>query len=72
MYLLGKSIKIDYKFLTQKIGIENGIMLKEKILDVCNTISMKEMAEDVSPYLFQPTDAKKVELFSVYLEQVEL
>ena len=72
VYLLGKGIKIDYKFLTQKIGIENGIMLKDKILAVCNTISMKEMADDVSPFLFQPTDAKKVEMFCAYLEQVEL
>ena len=72
VYLLGKGIKPDYEFLTQKAGIENGDTLKSKILNVCNTIFMKEMAEDVAPFLFQPSDAKKVELFEVYLEQVEL
>lgn len=72
VYLLGKGITPDYEFLTLKAGIENGNKLKDKILNVCRTISMKEMAEDVTPFLFLPSDAKKVELFEVYLEQVEL
>ena len=72
VYLLGKGIKPDYEFLKQKESISNDITLKDKILAVCNTISMIEMAEDVSPFLFLPSDAKKVELFRSYLEQVEL
>ena len=33
---------------------------------------MKAMAKDVAPFLFKAEDAKKVELFEKYLNQVEL
>jgi hypothetical protein len=46
--------------------------LKEKILATCATLDMKAMAKDVSPFLFNPVDAKKIELFEQYISQVEL
>jgi len=33
---------------------------------------MKEMAQDVKPFLFDKTDEKKVLLFQKYMEQVSL
>jgi len=33
---------------------------------------MKEMARDVAPFLFDAADARKVEMFVRYLEQVKI
>jgi len=36
------------------------------------TLNLKDLAKDVEPFLFQPSDSKKIVLFSEYLQQVEL
>ncbi|WP_373493768.1 nucleotidyl transferase AbiEii/AbiGii toxin family protein [Aquiflexum sp.] len=72
VYLLGKGIKPNYAYLTQKIGIQSPEELKQSILEKCNKLNMKEMAVDVHPFLFNTNDDKKIKLFPKYLEQVKL
>lgn len=72
IFLLSKDIKPDYNFLRMKLGIGDSRELKTKILDTCSKLNMKAMADDVTPFLFNAADAKKVELFEKYLKQVEL
>ena len=72
VFLLSKSVNPDYAYLKMKLGIENSKTLKEKVLETCSNLSMKEMADDVAPFLFSTEDAKKVNLFEQYLKQVEL
>lgn len=35
-------------------------------------LNLKELAKDVEPFLFQPSDSKKIILFSDYIKQVKL
>lgn len=72
VFLLGKNIKPDYAYLNLKLKVNNGQELKEIVLHTCANLDMREMAQDVAPFLFNATDAKKVELFENYLKQVEL
>lgn len=72
VFLLGKDIRPNYDFLSQKASIENFDQLKEAILNKTNTLEMKKIAEDVKPFLIDQKDVKKVELFNVYLRQVEI
>jgi predicted nucleotidyltransferase component of viral defense system len=72
VFLLGKNIKPNYKYLEQKTKISDPGELKEIVIKKLNSINMKEMAEDVSPFLFNTTDAKKVLLFEKYFKSIEL
>ncbi len=62
----------DYKYLEQKLGIKTEKQLKEKLLARCKKLNMKQVANDVKPFLFDSKDAKKVELFEKYIAQVKL
>jgi len=72
IFLLSKNIKPNYDYLRMKLGVGDPKDLKTKIVTVCAKLDMKAMAADVAPFLFNPADAKKVELFDKYLKQVEL
>jgi predicted nucleotidyltransferase component of viral defense system len=72
VFLLGQGVKPDYNYLALKLQVENENHLKELVLQRCNEIDMKEMANDVAPFLFIPQDIKKVLLFKEYLKQVKL
>ena len=72
VFLLGKGIIPNYDYLNVKTGITNANQLKEVILSVCDKISMKEMADDVAPFLFKPKDTRKVLLFEEYKKQVKM
>jgi predicted nucleotidyltransferase component of viral defense system len=72
VFLLGKSIKPDYEYLKLKMKVNDSKALKEIVLGACAKLDMREMAQDVAPFLFHAEDAIKVELFEKYLKQVEL
>ncbi|MFM7430844.1 MAG: nucleotidyl transferase AbiEii/AbiGii toxin family protein [Flammeovirgaceae bacterium] len=72
VFLLSKGIMPDYDYLNLKLKITEAAKLKERVLKVCSKLNMKEMADDVSPFLFQNSDKNKVEMFEQYLKQVEL
>jgi predicted nucleotidyltransferase component of viral defense system len=72
VFLLGLGQKPNYDYLHDKVGIKNLIELKSKILDKCAQLDMNEMANDVSPFLFQSNDVKKVLLFAQYIQQIEM
>jgi len=72
VFLLSKINKPDYNYLHQKLGIDNADKLKKMVLDKCAHLNMKEMADDVAPFLFNPQDTKMVLLFEQYIQQVNL
>ncbi len=72
VYLLSQEQTPNYKYLFEKIGIDSPEVLRQKIIEKCTQINMNEMAQDVSPFLFNKKDEKKVLLFSKYMEQVKL
>ncbi len=72
VFLLSLNTKPNYDYLMVKLGVGDATTLKEKIMETCAKLDMKEMASDVAPFLFNAADAKKVELFAQYIRQIEL
>jgi predicted nucleotidyltransferase component of viral defense system len=72
VFILSKIDQPDYDYLKLKLNITNSKQLKEAVLLKCSSIDMKEMAKDVKPFLFNPSDVKKVVSFEEYLQQVLL
>lgn len=72
VFLLGLGEIPDYEYLSLKLGIDSPDKLRQKILEKCNKINMKEMAQDVSPFLFNQKDEKKILLFPEYIKQAKL
>ena len=72
VFLFSKINKPDYNYLQQKLGIDSADKLKEMVLEKCAHLNMKEMADDVAPFLFNPQDTKMVLLFEQYIRQVNL
>jgi len=70
IFLLSKT-KPNYDYLSQKIKIENGKELKRKMVSSAKKINFKELVKDVEPFLFDPKDSKKIEMFPEYIKQVE-
>lgn len=60
----------NYNYLEQKLNIENSNALKTKVLEVLKEVNLQEMAKDVSPFLFDGSDTKKVLFFREYINQV--
>jgi len=58
--------------LKQKVGPADAGALKNKMLEYVKTLNLKDLAKDVEPFLFQPSDSKKIVLFSEYIKQVAL
>jgi len=69
VFLFGQTLP-NYKYLEMKMGIATPDDLKRSLLDVCKKVVLKDLAEDVKPFLFQPKDVKKVVLFDRYIEQI--
>ncbi|KKQ57672.1 MAG: hypothetical protein US74_C0002G0031 [Parcubacteria group bacterium GW2011_GWA2_38_13] len=71
IFLLQKA-KPNYEYLQKKIGIGDGIRLKEKLMDYSMNVDFEEIANDVAPFLFNPNDSQKIKLFADFIRQVEL
>ncbi|MFO7568629.1 MAG: nucleotidyl transferase AbiEii/AbiGii toxin family protein [Smithellaceae bacterium] len=71
VFLLQKA-KPNYEYLKQKAGVPNAKALKDKVLNHLEGLNLKDLAKDVEPFLFQPSDGRKIILFSDYIKQVKL
>jgi predicted nucleotidyltransferase component of viral defense system len=72
VFLLSKSVKPNYDYLTMKMDISNSDQLRERVKALCARTNMDEMIADVRAFLFNPTDEKKIKLFLTILEQSNL
>ncbi len=59
----------DYKYLQQKIGIDSKELLREKLIEKCETLSFDDLTNDVSAFLINPDDVKKITLFEEYIKK---
>ena len=55
-----------------KLNIAKASDLKTRVIERCDQLDMQEMAKDVAPFLFNPSDVKKILHFPDYLKQVTL
>ena len=72
VFLLSKSVKPNYDYLNQKLGVSTPAQLRERVRDLCARTDMEEMVADVRSFLFYPTDEKKIRLFLPIVEQADL
>lgn len=57
----------DFNFLKEKMGLNEKIEIKEKLLLKCEKINFKKLTEDVKPFLFYPSEAEKIKLFPDFI-----
>jgi len=67
---LHKTVRPNFKYLTQKIGIHNNIELLERVLFELDAVNINDIVADVKPFLFNTNDVKKILLFKEYIKQV--
>ncbi|MBI9046912.1 MAG: nucleotidyl transferase AbiEii/AbiGii toxin family protein [Anaerolineaceae bacterium] len=70
-YLSGRT-KPDMDFLKQKMGVNTVESLKKEITVRIEAYDFMELTEDVSPFLINLSDIKRVEKFKVFWNQVDL
>lgn len=64
--------KPNYEYLKLKMGIDNWADTKKWLLEEIEALDLAELVKNVEPFLFSPSDSKKIILFREYIEQVEL
>lgn len=69
VFLLGR-VKPNFKYLQEKMDIEDKADFKRKLLSKCKSLDFKRMAMDVEPFLFNPDDVKKVIHFRDYINSL--
>ncbi len=72
VFLLSKSVKPNYDYLTMKMDISTPDQLRERVRALCARTNMDEMIADVRAFLFNPSDEKKIKLFLTIIEQSNL
>lgn len=58
----------DYFYLKQKIGIENKEQVVDALWQRSKKVNLKELANDVEPFLFDPSQKDRVEMFDQWIE----
>jgi len=71
VFLFGLT-KPNYDYLKLKMGIDNWPDIKKKLLEETGGMDLAGLAKDVEPFLFSPSDSKKIILFKEYIEQLKL
>ena len=62
----------NYRYLQQKLKIENADALRKRLLSATVRFDFTALARDVQPFLFHLQDARKVELFRQFIAQASL
>jgi len=68
-FLFSKT-KPDYKYLSQKIGVSNLNELKKKLLGKTEESDLKQLADDVKPFLIDQDQKNRVLLFKPFVESL--
>ncbi len=67
VFLFGMA-KPNLEYLRLKLNIKDMADLERKLLLKCKSLDFKQLAKDVEPFLFTPSDSKKVLLFQDYMK----
>ncbi len=68
MFLLQRTAP-DEKFLQAKFGERSTSDIVKEILAELHEVDFSELADDVRPFLFEPAEADRIELFVDVVEQ---
>jgi hypothetical protein len=69
IFLFGMT-KPNLDYLKLKLNIKDMADLKRKLLLKCKSLDFKRLAKDVEPFLFTPSESKKVLLFYDYIKSL--
>lgn len=64
--------KPNYDYLKLKLDLDNPEALRQRFVEVTSALDFMELGNDVRNFLFNPQDAKKVELFKEFITQTKL
>ncbi len=64
--------KPNYQYLQAKMGIGDPEALRTKLIELSGKLDFKQLARDVEPFLFNPGDSRKVQLFPEFIQQAKL
>jgi len=67
MFLLSKT-KPNYDMLNHRMGITNLNQLKEKLINICDTVNLNYKSRDFEHLLFNKENAKKIILFRDFID----
>ena len=71
IFLLQKT-KPNYDYLTQKVNVKNSKELKDSLIQHIEKFDFKQIVNDVRPFLFNPSDSKRLKMFGDYIKQIEI
>ena len=71
IFLLQRT-KPNYDYLDRKVGLQNGSQLRKKLIAHVKNLDLRKITRDVEPFLFNPSDSKKIKLFGEFIKQAEL
>lgn len=60
----------DYNYLEMKAGIKDIGQLKAKLRAKVKTINFKQLEKDVGPFLINPSDIKRIDLFPEFIKEL--
>lgn len=66
IFLFGKTAP-NFGYLRRKLNIRDTKELRARLSRRCAKLDFEQLAKDVSPFLFVPSDSKKVTLFPEYI-----
>jgi hypothetical protein len=64
--------KPNYQYLQLKLGVGDAEALRAKLTEIIKDFDFRELARDVKPFLINPDDTRKVELFPEFIAQAKL
>ena len=70
LFLLGKT-NANFSYLDKKLGITNSVSLKKRLIEKCREVDFSQLTRDVSPFLYNADDAKKISLFLDFIKNKE-
>ena len=62
----------NYPYLKEKLRVANGNELRRTFLSSIEALDFAALGRDVQPFLFNPSDVKKVELFREFIREARL
>ena len=70
VFLFGKT-KPNFNYLKLKLEIKDMADLKTRLLLRCENLDFKRLARETEPFLFTPSDSKKVLYFCDYIKDIK-
>ena len=52
-----------------RAAVEKWMLCKEVLMNRLNPLDLNKLAQDVSPFLFDPNDLQRIHLFSQFIHQ---